>query len=99
MLRGLILAAAGLFFVGALAMVAWDPGAWPMLIASTVLLLGTAGERFYYRGSENPAAAGSWEATAERFRDERSGRLVTVWFNPATGERRYVEAGETPPAT
>ena len=34
-----------------------------------------------------------WAPTAERFRDQESGAMVTVWFNAKTGERRYVEAG------
>ena len=45
------------------------------------------------RGSE--ALDGDWQPTAEKFIDDESGRPVTVWFNPKTGARRYVEAGET----
>ena len=33
--------------------------------------------------------------TDERFVDPESGLLVTVWFDPKTGERRYVADGET----
>lgn len=32
--------------------------------------------------------------TDERFVDPETGHLVTVWFDPATGERRYVADGE-----
>ena len=32
--------------------------------------------------------------TDERFVDPETGHLVTVWFDPATGERRYVTDGE-----
>ncbi len=38
-----------------------------------------------------------WRVTSERFVDDASGRLVTVWFNATTGKRRYVEDGEAPP--
>ncbi|MEP7130959.1 MAG: hypothetical protein ABI770_07515 [Sphingomicrobium sp.] len=27
----------------------------------------------------------------EKFVDPESGKLLTVWFDPATGDRRYVE--------
>ena len=36
-----------------------------------------------------PPGAG-WVATKERFVDPESGKLVTVFYQPATGERRYV---------
>ena len=32
--------------------------------------------------------------TDERFVDPETGHLVTVWFDPITGERRYVADGE-----
>ena len=32
--------------------------------------------------------------TDERFVDPETGHLVTVWYDPATGERRYVADGE-----
>jgi hypothetical protein len=31
-----------------------------------------------------------WKFTGERFRDERSGAMLEVWFLPRTGERAYV---------
>jgi hypothetical protein len=34
--------------------------------------------------------AGNWHPTDEKFVDPESGKLVTVWFDPSTGERRYV---------
>lgn len=95
MLRLLVMIGAALWFCAAAAMTLWDATAWPMLVMASLLLLGTIGERFYYRGSAaaTPDASG-WQATKERFLDEESGRLVTVWFNAQTGERRYVEARE-----
>jgi hypothetical protein len=39
------------------------------------------------------------QATQERFVDPESGRLVTVFFNPATGERRYIAGDEKRRAT
>lgn len=98
MLRTIVLVAAWGWFAVAAVLTLAEPGAWPMLIFAAVLVTGVVAERVHYRGGEDPARGGGiWQATDERFRDETSGRPVTVWFNPETGERRYVEAGETPP--
>ena len=35
-----------------------------------------------------------WRPTAERFLDEDTDHALVVWFNPSTGERRYVADGE-----
>jgi hypothetical protein len=95
MLRTIIQLLAFLFLICAMVLVVVQPMAWPALAAAGLLVLGTLWERFYYRGSGSGGPG--WQATQERFRDEESGNLVTVWFNPATGERRYVEQGAAPP--
>lgn len=97
MLRTIILVCAWAFLALALWVVVQDPAGWPMLVGAAMLLAGTVYERYHYNGAANPAPSGRWEPTAERFLDERSGRPVTVWYNPDTGERRYVEAGDAPP--
>jgi hypothetical protein len=97
MLREAIQACAALFVVGALLLTALFPPAWPALLVAAFLALGIFYERLFYRGAGVPAGGG-WQETDERFRDEESGALVTVWFNPATGERRYVDQGAAPPA-
>ena len=33
-----------------------------------------------------------WVATNERFVDPESGQLITVYYQPSTGERRYVSS-------
>lgn len=68
-----------------------DWAAWPMLAFPLLLLAGIVFERAHYRGNAGTSAPGDWRATEERFLDEASGRPVTVWFNPTTGERRYEE--------
>lgn len=98
MLRTLIQVFAFLLLLGAMAMVVVEPMAWPALVGAGLLVLGTLWERFYYRGGTVHGRGGRWQATSERFLDEESGSLVTVWFNPVTGERRYVEQGSAPPA-
>ena len=97
MLRNIIQVFAVLALLCAMIMVIVEPFAWPALVGTGLLVLGTLWERFYYRGGTVRGEGGRWQATAERFRDEESGGLVTVWFNPVTGERRYVEQGGMPP--
>ncbi len=64
------------------------PG-WQLLVIGLIVLVGTVFERWRYRRlSERPA--GTWKATGERFLDPSTGDPVDVFFDPRTGERRYV---------
>jgi len=63
-----------------------------------LILIGAAlVERWRYKRIAGGAPGAGWVATAERFVDPESGRLVTVYYRPATGERRYVAAGAARP--
>ena len=55
-----------------------------------LLILGTLFERWRYTRSDEPNDR-RWESTGERFTDPTTGRVVEVMYDPATGERRYVE--------
>jgi hypothetical protein len=92
MLRVAVHVIAAIFVLCAFYAVAQDAAAWPMLLVAGLFAAGTVFERVHYRGSE--ATDGDWQPTSEKFIDDESGRPVTVWFNPRTGARRYVEAGE-----
>ena len=92
MLRDIIQGIAILWLLGAIVMTVLVPPAWPMLLCAGVLAVGVFYERTLSRGGTAPRGPG-WAPTAERFRDEESGAMVTVWFNSKTGERRYVEDG------
>jgi len=50
-------------------------------------------ERYVYKPIRPEPPGPGWEQTAERFIDPRSGQGVTVYFNPRTGERRYIGEG------
>ena len=63
---------------------------WGAIFAGGVLI-----ERWRYKRLSDDRPGRGWQATTERFVDPETGRLVTVFLNPATGERRYV-AGEEP---
>lgn len=68
-----------------------------------LLILGTLFERWRYshiedghskEGRDNAAGARRWESTGERFTDPTTGKIVEVLYDPATGERRYVEPSD-----
>jgi hypothetical protein len=46
-------------------------------------------ERSYGAPSRPPSGLGLGP-TEERFVDSETGQMVTVWYDPVTGERRYV---------
>ena len=92
MLRDLLQGFSILLLVGAALLTALVPPAWPCLFMAGVLAVGVFYERNLARDGSVPRGPG-WQPTAERFRDPESGEMVTVWFNPTTGERRYVEDG------
>ncbi|WP_353228689.1 hypothetical protein [Novosphingobium sp.] len=63
-------------------------------IATGLLLIGVVFERYRYQRLLDRAPGAGWQATEERFIDPETGKTVTVFFNAATGERRYVAGGE-----
>ena|SRR5215831_10531158 len=65
------------------------------LFAGLVLLLGIVFERWRYR-NEPPPDNARWQKTSERFTDTQTGRVVEVFYDPQSGERRYVEADGKP---
>ncbi len=86
---GCVLIAAGL--VGSLAA---GPGMLPLVVLPALLVIGLLCERFLYKPILDTPPGAGWQRTQERFRDPKSDRVVVVFYNPRTGERRYV--AETP---
>jgi hypothetical protein len=68
----------------------------PFPVVFWLALIGAAlvGGILFERGRYKPTTAGhpgpGWIATGERFADPESGETVTVYYQPSTGERRYV---------
>lgn len=63
----------------------------PMVLIFGLLMMITAAlEPIYGRGERRPLGA-TWQPRDERFVNPETGELVTVWYNPQCGERRYVE--------
>ncbi len=70
-------------------------GGGPMLgplIFGVLLLIGTVFEPHYKRNETTPPNDG-FAPTGERFHDPNQNQTVEVWYNPTTGERRYVAPG------
>ena len=89
-LRAAINAVAALFLVVALVTAIAEPGGWPLLLPATVLALGCLLEQWRYRRVARDPPGEEWTRTEERFVDPETGRLTVVYYNPATGGRRYV---------
>ncbi|HJU19822.1 MAG TPA: hypothetical protein VJ770_25490 [Stellaceae bacterium] len=91
-LRPVLLAIGGAFLVAAvLSGLAGCSGltlgtAFPGLVLVGAVLV----ERWRYKPLGGARLGPDWIATGERFVDPETGKLVTVFYHPATGERRYV---------
>jgi hypothetical protein len=99
-LRTWLLVFAGvLALIGALLLVSGvsGPGAYALGLGG-VIVLGTVFERWRYR-PDNARRGADWQPTGERFEDPQTGKTVQVFYDPRSGERRYVNESDLPPAT
>jgi len=60
------------------------------LVVGGVIVAGILFERRYRNDARRPPD-GRWQPTGERFCDPTSGKDVEVFYDPQSGERRYVE--------
>jgi hypothetical protein len=92
MLRSVLIALGALCVAGGAAAMLWQ-GLMPGLlfvIWGGILLLGTLYERVRYKALVRREPGGAVRTT-ERFVDDATGKTVTVYVDPVTGERSYVE--------
>ena len=68
-----------------------DPPAYTLLIWGAILLAAIVYERFRYKPLASATPGAGWQRTDERFVDPDSGKTVTVYLQPGSGERQYVE--------
>jgi hypothetical protein len=66
--------------------------AWRLGFFGVVLAVAGLVERWRYKRLAATRPGTEWVATGERFVDPESGKLVSVYFHPRSGERRYVAA-------
>ncbi len=91
MLRNVVLAIATALL--ALAIAAGPACGWqtlPGVIVMGLIVAGLLFERRVYKANHPERPGPGWTRTAERFADPTTGENVVVYFNPRTGERRYV---------
>jgi hypothetical protein len=80
-----------LTLAGAVAGAACSSGtALRLALPGLVLMGGVLCERWRYKPLAEDRPGREWLATEERFIDPESGKPVTVYYDPASGERRYV---------
>jgi membrane protein implicated in regulation of membrane protease activity len=91
MLRSWVIAlGAAALVLGLILAVSGFPPAFVFLMWGVILVVGILIERFRYKPLESSQPGPGWERTTERFVDDESGQLVTVYVQPGTGERKYV---------
>jgi hypothetical protein len=71
-------------------LVVWAEGGTLLLSFFGAVIAVTAVVERTYGNLRSRPAGGQWRPTDERFVDPETGKLVTVWYDPATGARRYV---------
>jgi hypothetical protein len=93
MLRNVVIAIGVACLAGGLIALATGvcPPAFVFIFWGAIIVLGTVYERFRYKPIENATPGTGWVATSERFIDDETGQAVTVWLDPASGERKYVK--------
>ncbi len=94
MLKRSLITAAAAFVLSGATLFLGSYYLWPLgsewFIIGAIVLVAVIFESSHYRPKIDRSAPG-WEPTGERFVDPTSGKLLEVRYNPASGERDYVE--------
>jgi hypothetical protein len=91
MLRNALLIGSGALFVLCLALTIVDVHLFMFALGAGVVFLATLFERIYYKRLQSKSPGPDWVRTTERFVDPQTGRRVTIYVHPTTGERAYVD--------
>jgi hypothetical protein len=92
-LRASLLAISGALLTGAAALAVAGCALGLVLrlaVPGVILLFALVVEDWRYKPLKSRRPTPDWLPTDERFVDLESGKLVTVFYKPSTGERRYV---------
>ena len=73
------------------------PGSFVLLINGFLMTGGVLLERYRYKPDLASPPGPGWVRTGEKTTDREG--VVSVWFNPASGERAYVRDGGDAPTT
>jgi hypothetical protein len=87
---------AGLAAAGGLFIQTANPNGngFPLFLFAALILIGTVFDAGYL--SRRRGGQGAWQLTPEREIDHQTGEVLQVWFDPVSGERRYLPTGERP---
>jgi hypothetical protein len=93
-LRTIVGVIGGAFAAGALLLAALRcfPAAGVLAVWAAIFVIGLAIERWRYKPLSSARPGPDWQVTDERFVDPETGKVVTVYYHPPTGERRYIAA-------
>ena len=91
-LRGAVIAVGVLCLLGGLVALVTGicPPAFVFIMWGVVIVAGTVFERVIYKRILAARPGPGWERTTERFIDDQTGKPVTVYIEPKTGERAYI---------
>ena len=92
-MRIILIAIGAVALVGGIASLAagmFPPG-FVFAFWGALLVLGTVFERVVYKATLAARPGAAWQRTAERFVDDQTGKPLTVYVEPVTGERAYVQ--------
>jgi hypothetical protein len=85
----LLLLGGALGLTGMILLIRGLPGGGQALAFGGLLLHGTLFERWRYH-PKHVRPETDWQPTGERFEDPETGKTVQVFYDPRSGERRYV---------
>ena len=91
-MRTTLVVIGGVLLVAGLACMAFGvfPPTFVLAFWGVVLVIGTVFERVIYKPTLARSPGPAFQRTPERFIDDQTGEAVTVYIEPATGERAYV---------
>jgi hypothetical protein len=90
MLRASVLAVAICALIAACAATYVNHDMWPAVFWTGIVAVALVIERRQYGTAQRERPGPGWHATGERFHDDATGHRVEVWYEAATGSRRYV---------
>lgn len=95
MLRNALIAIGVLLILAGIASVlaGFESRSLPLFLIGAILIVGMVYEPWRYKKIDSRPKAG-WQPTGERFVDPETGRLTEVHYDPATGQRHYVEVNK-----
>jgi hypothetical protein len=92
MLRKLIVTIGACCMLAGVTMVlkgAYPPGIL-FIVWGGIMVFGIIYEHYQYKPVVTKGPGAGWVRTNERFVDDKTGKPVTVYVQPVTGERQYV---------